>query len=85
LFGVSVYRRGALNLHALRLKVGDDVFFRILRTWAERYRYGNVRTDDFIALAEEEAQGVPRADLTGLFEAWLNGDELPDLPGATGE
>jgi aminopeptidase N len=85
LFGVSVYRRGALTLHALRLTVGDEAFFRILRRWAERYRYVTVRTDDFIALAEEEAPGVARTDLIALFEAWLYGDGLPDLPGVTGE
>lgn len=82
LFGASVYRRGALTLHALRLTVGDDTFFRILRTWAERYQYGNARTEDFIALAEEEAQDLPGTDLAGLFEAWLYGDGLPALPGA---
>ncbi len=41
MFGTSVYRRGGLTLHALRLTVGDETFFRILRTWADRYRYGN--------------------------------------------
>jgi len=78
LFGLSVYRRGALTLHALRLSVGDETFFRILRRWAERYRYRNVRTDDFIALAREETQGMPGVDLEGLFEAWLYADALPD-------
>lgn len=81
LFGVSTYRRGALTLHALRLTVGDDAFFRILREWASRYRHGNATTDDFIALAQEVAGDLPGVDLAELFEAWLYGDGLPLLPG----
>lgn len=53
LFGASVYRRGALTLHALRLLVGDETFFAILREWAKRYAYANVTTAEFIALAKE--------------------------------
>lgn len=85
LFGADVYRRGALALHALRLQVGDDAFFTVLRLWAERHRYGNVRTHDFIALVGEAAgplgsalenDGSPRA----LLQRWLFEDELPELP-----
>jgi aminopeptidase N len=76
LFGISVYQRGALTLHALRMEVGDDPFFEILRTWADRYAYGNATTNDFIALAEE----VAGRDLDPLFDAWLKSETLPDLP-----
>jgi aminopeptidase N len=82
LFSENVYGRGALTLHALRLTVGDDTFFRILREWVSRYRYGNATTEDFIALVEEIAQGIPAADLAGLLDSWLYGEELPVLPGA---
>jgi len=80
MFGTSVYRRGALTLHALRLTVGDESFFRTLRAWAERYEYGNADTADFIALAKEEAPQVPPAELDALFDAWLYQPELPTLP-----
>ncbi len=83
LFGLSVYRRGALTLHALRLTVGDDVFFDILGGWAARYRHGNARTEDLIALAGEKAPSSMKAGLGALFEAWLYEDELPELPEAT--
>ena len=78
-----MYRRGALTLHALRLTVGDGTFFRILRTWADRYKYGNAETADFIALAKEEAPQVPAAQLDALFQAWLYGAGLPALPAAS--
>jgi aminopeptidase N len=76
LFNPNVYYRGALTLHALRVRVGDPTFFRILRTYYERYRGGNAGTEDFVAVAEE----VSGQDLRGFFEAWLYGRELPPIP-----
>jgi aminopeptidase N len=71
-----VYDRGALTLHALRLKVGDPAFFRILQEFYSRYRNGNAATADFIALAEE----VSGKDLEGFFQVWLFETALPDIP-----
>jgi aminopeptidase N len=82
LFGASVYLRGGLTLHALRLTVGDDSFFRTLRTWADRHKYGSVTTEEFIALAKEEAPQVPAAQIDALFQAWLYQAPLPALPQA---
>jgi hypothetical protein len=53
LFATAVYSRGAMTLQALRVRVGDPVFFRIRRAYAARYHYGNVTTADFIAVAEQ--------------------------------
>ena len=82
LFGTSVYLRGALTLHALRLTVGDDAFFTILRAWASRYQYSNVSTEDFIGLAKELTVEVSDAELEELFDAWLFEEEVPVLPEA---
>jgi aminopeptidase N len=76
LFGESVYQRGAMTLHALRVAVGDTAFFRILRTWAAEKKDGNARTADFVACAER----VSGKRLGKLFDAWLYGTERPDLP-----
>ncbi|HSS67522.1 MAG TPA: M1 family metallopeptidase [Nocardioidaceae bacterium] len=78
MFDDRVYKRGALLLHALRLTIGDEVFFLILREWVARHRYGSVATVDFIALAEELAQ----RRLGELFKAWLHDGALPALPDA---
>jgi aminopeptidase N len=83
LFGANVYWRGGLALQALRLTVGDEIFFGILREWVSRYRYGNARTEDFIALAKEKAAGLTGVDLDALFAAWLFDEDMPDLPKAT--
>lgn len=76
LFGSTVYVRGAWTLHALRLAVGDEPFFAILRTYYERYQGSNATTDDFIAVAEE----VSGQALDGLFQAWLYDEAVPDVP-----
>ena len=76
LFNPNVYQRGALTLHSLRLRVGDEAFFDILRAYAEQYKYGNASTDDFIAIAEE----VSGQELEDLFQEWLYVQALPSLP-----
>jgi len=76
LFNGGVYLRGGLTLHALRLEVGDDAFFEIVRTYYDRYKFGNAVTEDFIAVAEE----ISEKDLDDFFNAWLYDEQLPDLP-----
>jgi aminopeptidase N len=67
MFHAPPYDRGAMTLQALREKVGDDVFFEILRDWYRENRYGNVTTADFIALAERESG----QQLDEFFRVWL--------------
>ncbi|MEW9534434.1 M1 family metallopeptidase [Microbispora sp. NPDC049125] len=71
----AVYLRGAMTLHALRTKIGDDTFFSLLRTWAEDNRHGTVVTRDFTDLAEKESG----QDLDALFDAWLYHAAKPKL------
>ncbi|MER8184779.1 M1 family metallopeptidase [Kitasatospora sp. NPDC094015] len=73
-----VYVRGAMTLQALRTTIGDQAFFRLLRAWAERYRYGNAETCDLVRLAEE----VSHRDLGPLFRAWLYTAGKPADPAA---
>ena len=58
LFGVAVYERGGLTLHALREAIGDDRFFAILREWVSENAYGNVGTEDFDRTGQGEDQGA---------------------------
>ena len=67
LFDGQVYDRGALTLHALRLRVGDAAFFRILKTWTRTKAGQAVTTPMFIALAEQ----ISHQDLDAFFDAWL--------------
>jgi len=76
LFNGGVYLRGGLTLHALRLEVGDELFFEIVRTYYDRYKYGNATTEDFISVAEE----ISGEDLGDFFDAWLYDEQLPSMP-----
>ncbi|MGR6322086.1 M1 family metallopeptidase [Micromonospora soli] len=76
LFGRSVYERGGMTVHALRVAVGDTDFFSILRSWAAERKNGNATTADFVALAER----VSGKKLGKVFDSWLYGTERPARP-----
>ena len=76
LFNAGVYYWGALALHALRLEVGDENFFEILQTYHERFKGGNARTADFIAVAED----VSGKELSAFFDNWLYSEDLAPIP-----
>jgi aminopeptidase N len=67
LFALAVYYRGAMTLEALREKLGDGIFYSILRDWTTQHRYGNGTTEQFISLAEADS-GV---SLAHFFDLWL--------------
>ncbi|WP_109508605.1 M1 family metallopeptidase [Nocardioides speluncae] len=75
MFDDRVYKRGALTLHALRLEVGDEVFFDILRSWVADHTGGSISSGTFIAHCAA-ATGRP---LDALFDAWLYARSLPPL------
>ena len=75
MFDDRVYKRGALTLHVLRLRIGDQKFFALLRDWTTRYRHGAAFTDDFTGLAA----GYTEDSLQPLWQAWLYSKALPEL------
>jgi aminopeptidase N len=73
LFNGTIYNRGGMTLQALREKIGDAPFFRIMRRWAAQHQYGNVTTRQFIDLAERESG----QDLGHFFDVWLYQEAKP--------
>ncbi len=75
IFSAIVYDKGAWILHMLRHIVGDDMFFTILKEYANnvRWKYGAVRTEDFRSVCEE----VSGMDLSRFFDQWLNYPYFP--------
>lgn len=67
LFGYEVYDGGAVVLHALRRTLGDDAFFRLLRSWVTDNEGTSRTTADFIA----EAERVAGRSLSDFFDTWL--------------
>jgi hypothetical protein len=78
LFEGQVYDRGGMTLHALRLEVGDNKFFRILKAWATTQAGGTGSTREFIDLAES----IYRKDLDPLFAEWLSAGKPASLESA---
>jgi aminopeptidase N len=76
MFDDRLYKRGALTLHALRGRVGDDTFFALLKSWAAIHRHGSVSTDAFLAHAQRQTD----APVTELLRGWLETKPLPPLP-----
>ena len=79
MFDDRVYKRGALTLHALRLTLGDDVFFGLLQTWTRTYRAAHRDDHGLRRPCGECGVGRPRR---GLLRAWLDLPRLPELPQA---
>ena len=67
LFDGTIYERGGMTLQALREKVGDPAFFKIMRDGAQQNRFGTVTTPELIALAERDS-GMA---LGAFFQVWL--------------
>jgi aminopeptidase N len=78
IFDTAVYGRGAMTLQALRNRVGDAVFWRIVRTWIREQKGGNGSGAEF----EEVAARVSGQDLGAFFTAWLR---TPSKPAATAD
>ena len=75
-FNGSVYMRGAWILHGLRDEVGDETFFRILRTWIEAKGGGNATTDEFLAHCDE----IAGRSLEAFFDGALRAEVIPRVP-----
>jgi len=67
LFGTTIYDKGAWVLHMLRWEVGDSIFFDILKTYFEMYKYRSASTSDFIRVCEN----LSKRDLSKFFNQWV--------------
>ncbi len=76
LFNLGVYYRGAMTLHALRLNLGDEKFFNLLKAYLEKYKFSNASIEDFVNLTLE-LDGEP---VKVLLEHWLFDAQCPDFP-----
>ncbi|HEY1487943.1 MAG TPA: M1 family aminopeptidase, partial [Micromonosporaceae bacterium] len=77
MFDERVYKRGGVMLHALRRRLGDVAFFRLLRDWAGANRHSTVTTEAFLETAERFAD----ESLGEFFTQWLFDAALPRLRG----
>jgi aminopeptidase N len=72
-FPSAIYIRGALALQALRNKIGDRDFLRLLRTWVRQHGDATARVPQFERLAEQ----VSGLQLDRFFRVWLRTTHRP--------
>ena len=75
MFDSSVYFRGAMTLHALRLHAGDEAFFKILRAHYDRSAGDTTNTAEFLGIVNEFAD--PEA--VALVASWLFDESVPAM------
>ena len=63
-----------MTLHALRLKIGDPTFFRLLKRWTAKYAGGNVDRPGSSSTSRKHSRAQ---DLDAFFRAWLYSSTKP--------
>ncbi len=71
-----VYQRGAMVLHKIRQRLGEDLFYDIVEGWATDNLHDNASTADFTAYVEKKSG----KDLDELWDTWLYGTAKPATP-----
>ena len=70
-YTLNSYGKPALSLQTLENLVGDETMTRIMRTYAQRFRFAHPTTEDFIATVNE----VTGKDFRWFFdETWFSSD-----------
>jgi aminopeptidase N len=72
-----VYQKGGWTLHMLRFLVGDEAFWRGIRSYYGRYQNQIASTDDLRACMEQAS----KMDLKWFFDQWLTRPGVPQIEG----
>ncbi|WP_445736659.1 M1 family metallopeptidase [Mariniflexile sp.] len=66
----TFYKKGALVLHLLREKVGDEAFKKGVKNYLQKHQFKNVETNDFI----KEVEKTSGQDLSEFVKVWLENE-----------
>ncbi len=66
-YGAIVYGKGPLFFHALRQKVGNETYLKIMRSYFSEYKYKQAQPEDLLNLIER----VSGQQVDGLIKTWL--------------
>jgi hypothetical protein len=70
-YGLNSYTKPALSLWQLEFAVGEEMMYRIMRTYHHRYRFKHPTSQDFIAVVNE----VTGKDMNHFFRnTWFSSD-----------
>ncbi|MDH5380563.1 MAG: M1 family metallopeptidase [Cyclobacteriaceae bacterium] len=72
----DVYVKGAWILHTLRVQLDNDpLFFEILKSFYEKFKYTTVNSADFISVVNEKTG----KEYDWFFSQYLNSNEVPEM------
>ncbi len=74
-FDDRAYPKGAWVLHMIRRTLGDETFWRVMKTYCTRYRHRTVETSDFRQVIEE----VTGRAFGRFFHDWTERPGSPDV------
>lgn len=66
-YGILVYTKGAMFINEIKEEFGEEVLYKILKTYFNRYRFYNATTEGFIKVCEE----VTEKGLENMVKSWL--------------
>ncbi|MBO3698645.1 M1 family metallopeptidase [Roseivirga sp. E12] len=75
LLNANTYQKGGWVLHMLRKEVGDEVFWKGIKTYYNKFKYSNALTEDLKEVFEE-ASGK---DLDQFFKQWIYTAGQPEI------
>ncbi len=75
LLNPNSYQKGAWVLHMLRNEVGEEIFWKIIKTYYEEYKFSNANSDDFIEIVNQ----VTGEDYGIFFNQWLKRSGQPKI------
>lgn len=67
-YSLLVYTKGAVFLDNIKDKYGKEIFYEILKTYYNRYKFKIAKTEDFLNICEE----ITKEELDHYFNKWLN-------------
>ena len=74
-FQSIVYNKSSLVLNMLKDMLGEEVFFRGVKEFFERFKYRSARTNDFVRTFSK----VSGQDMGPFFKVWFDSYTLPDV------
>jgi aminopeptidase N len=69
------YQKGSWVLHMLRFQLGDDLFWKGIKAYYQKYQFSNALSEDFQKVMEETSG----QKLDWFFKQWLYESALPSL------
>jgi len=75
LFTARIYEKGAWILHMLRRELGEELFWRAVREYLQRFAFQSVETNDLLRVFED----VSGRGLERFFDQWVYKPGYPEF------